>query len=146
MLKLISVVLILLLYVLSGYGKIVNFDSTVEGFSTKPVFKHMPLLINQLIMVGVVVLLIGCSFMILYSLVTINSILQDYFALLLPYLLFLPPYFIIGHLSERPAYTAHNCCWCLLWHRIIQIDLFYKFIRNSFIKIVGHFFIFFYYW
>ena len=70
MLKLISVVLILLLYVLSGYGKIVNFDSTVEGFITKPVFKHMPLLINQLIMVGVIVLLIGGSFMIVYSLIT----------------------------------------------------------------------------
>ena len=70
MLTLFSSLLILLMYVLSGVGKIKNFNSTVKGFSQKPVFKHMPLLINQLIMVGVIVLLIGGSALIVYSVVT----------------------------------------------------------------------------
>lgn len=65
-----NAVLILLLYVLSGVGKIKNFNSTVDGFSQKPVFKHMPLIINQLIMIGVIILLLVGSALIIYSIAT----------------------------------------------------------------------------
>ena len=70
MLQLISAVLILLLYIMSGIGKIKNFNGTVDHFSKKPIFKHMPKIINQLVIVGVIVLLICGSATILYSLVT----------------------------------------------------------------------------
>ena len=70
MLRLISAFLILLLYIMSGVGKVQDFNGTVGHFSTKPIFKHMPKVINQLIILGVIVLLICGSATILYSLVT----------------------------------------------------------------------------
>ena len=70
MLQLISAVLILLLYIMSGVGKVQDFNGTVGHFSTKPIFKHMPKVINQLIILGVIVLLLGGSAIILYSLLT----------------------------------------------------------------------------
>lgn len=70
MFKLICAFLILLLYILSGLGKIKNFNGTVSHFSEKPIFRHMPKIINQLVIVGVIVLLLCGSAIILYSLVT----------------------------------------------------------------------------
>jgi putative oxidoreductase len=66
MLKNISIIFILILFIISGFKKLFNFNSTAKLLKSKfPV--NLPLLLHQIAIIGVIILLTIGSFFLIYS-------------------------------------------------------------------------------
>lgn len=65
----ISVILISLLFVMSGYNKITNFNGNVTGLHSKMLFNNLPLILSQMAMIIAIILEFISPVLILYGII-----------------------------------------------------------------------------
>ena len=71
--KIIAVIMISILFIDSGYDKIVNFGKVSEGLQTKMLFNLLPLFISQLSIIITILLELISPLLLLYGVITNNN-------------------------------------------------------------------------
>ena len=75
--ELIALILLLLLYIISGIGKILNYNNTVESIYQKKIFNIFPRIISELsIIISILLLTFGSGIIIYSKINNKNKILQ----------------------------------------------------------------------
>ena len=75
--ELIALILLLLLYIISGIGKILNYNNTVESIYQKKIFNIFPRIVSEISIIISILLLTFGSCIIIYSKINNkNKILQ----------------------------------------------------------------------
>jgi len=76
--ELIAIILLLLLYIISGIGKIFNYNNTVESIYQKEIFNIFPRIISELsIIISILLLTFGSGIIIYSKINNKNKILQE---------------------------------------------------------------------
>ena len=68
-LKLVAIFMISWLFVVSGYNKIVNFNTTVSGLQSKMIFNALPLILSQLAIIIAIILELASPILMTYGVI-----------------------------------------------------------------------------
>ena len=76
--ELVAIILLLLLYIISGIGKIFNYNDTVESVYQKKIFNVFPRIISELsIIISILLLTFGSGIIIYSKLNKQNKMIQE---------------------------------------------------------------------